>query len=111
MNVLYLTNDSLVIGYRMHYNTPSSPMCYRVIYENWKIYYHQGYPRGIVRCRECERSQEETYETYVWKDERTAKIVTTNLKRVVKITRPRCRKYVRPDNEMNHTEFKTLREI
>lgn len=51
-------NDSLAIGYRMHYNTPSSPVCYRVLYENWKIYYHQSYPRGIVRCRECERSQD-----------------------------------------------------
>lgn len=55
---VYLTNDSLAIGYRMHYNTLLSLVYYRVIYENWKIYHHEGYPREIMRCRECERSQE-----------------------------------------------------
>jgi len=68
-------------------------MCYRVIYENWKMYCYQNYPRGVVRYREYERSEEMKQKHKKILDQWTIMYSTISFEWTVKIIRLWCWKY------------------
>lgn len=65
LRVVYLTRLWQEIDYREHYNTLA--MCYSVIYENWKMYYHQNATHESYAVT----IMNEATETNTWLDQRT----------------------------------------